>query len=158
MKSGTKVHFSSARSNWATPQAFFDELDKEFNIAWDVCAEHHTAKCPGYWTKDDDGLSRTWEGVCYMNAPYGREITKWGKKAYESSIHGVTVVCLLPSRTDTRWWHDYVMFADEIRFVKGRLKFDGHKNSAPFPSAVVIFKGVKRTAEDARHWALQNCS
>ena len=83
MKSGTKVHFSSARSNWATPQAFFDELDKEFNIAWDVCAEHHTAKCPGYWTKDDDGLSRTWEGVCYMNPPYGREITKWVKKAYE---------------------------------------------------------------------------
>ena len=158
MKSGTKVHFSSARSNWATPQAFFDELDKEFNIAWDVCAEHHTAKCPGYWTKDDDGLSRTWEGVCYMNPPYGREITKWVKKAYESSIQGVTVVCLLPSRTDTRWWHDYVMFADEIRFVKGRLKFYGPKNSAPFPSSVVIFKGVKRTAEDARHWALQNCS
>ena len=93
-----------------------------------------------------------------MNPPYGREITKWMQKAYESSRQGVTVVCLVPSRTDTKWWHDYVMFADEIRFVKGRLKFDGHKNSAPFPSAVVIFKGIKKTAEEARHWALQNCS
>ena len=154
----SKVHFSSARSDWATPQEFFDELDKEFKVSWDVCADPHTAKCPGYWTVEDDSLSRTWEGVCYMNPPYGREITKWMQKAYESSRQGVTVVCLVPSRTDTKWWHDYVMFADEIRFVKGRLKFDGHKNSAPFPSAVVIFKGIKKTAEEARHWALQNCS
>jgi len=160
MKSGTSVHFSSARSNWSTPQAFFDELNKEFNFTRDVCAEPHTARCERFWTREDDALSKEWEGVCYMNPPYGREITKWIKKAYDSSRSGATVVCLIPSRTDTKWWHQYVMHADEIRFIQGRLKFDGHKNSAPFPSAISVFRGrkFKRSAEEATRWALQNCS
>ena len=133
--------FSSRNNTWATPQDFFDKLNDEFHFDIDVCASKENAKCKKYYTIEDDGLSQTWHGVCWMNPPYGREISKWMRKAYESSLNGdgATVVCLVPSRTDTRWWHDYAMKADVIRYVKGRLKFDGHKNSAPFPSAVVIF-------------------
>lgn len=98
------------------------------------------AKCVKFFTQEDDGLSQEWKGVCWMNPPYGRDIGKWMKKAYESSLEGATVVCLVPSRTDTKWRHDYSM-KGEIEFIKGRLKFGGGKNSALFPSAVVVFKG-----------------
>ena len=134
------VHFSSERDNWETPQDFFDKLNEEFGFTLDVCAEDDTAKCEKYYTKKDDAFTKEWKCVCWMNPPYGRGIGVWLKKAYETSQNESTVVCLIPSRTDTKWWHDYVMQAAEIRFVKGRLKFDGHKNSAPFPSAVVVFK------------------
>lgn len=134
------VHFSSERDNWETPQNFFDKLNEEFGFTLDVCAEDDTAKCEKYYTKKDDAFTKKWKGVCWMNPPYGRGIGVWLEKAYETSQNESTVVCLIPSRTDTKWWHDYVMQAAEIRFVKGRLKFDGHKNSAPFPSAVVVFK------------------
>ena len=134
------VHFSSERDNWETPQDFFDKLNEEFGFTLDVCAEDDTAKCEKYYTKKDAAFTKEWKAVCWMNPPYGRGIGVWLKKAYETSQNESTVVCLIPSRTDTKWWHDYVMQAAEIRFVKGRLKFDGHKNSAPFPSAVVVFK------------------
>ena len=134
------VHFSSKTDLWATPQEFFDKYDKIFNFETDVCANKENAKCSKFFTQEDDGLSQEWEGVCWMNPPYGRDIGKWMKKAYESSLGGATVVCLVPSRTDTKWWHDYSM-KGEIEFIKGRLKFGGGKNSAPFPSAVVVFKG-----------------
>ena len=134
------VHFSSKTDLWATPQEFFDKYDKIFNFEVDVCANKENAKCGKFFTQEDDGLSQEWEGVCWMNPPYGRDIGKWMKKAYESSLGGATVVCLVPSRTDTKWWHDYSM-KGEIEFIKGRLKFGGSKNSAPFPSAVVVFKG-----------------
>jgi len=134
------VHFSSERGNWETPQDFFDKLNEEFRFTLDVCAEKHTAKCEKYFTKEDNALDKEWHGICWMNPPYGRGIGVWLKKAYETSQSGSMVVCLIPSRTDTKWWHNYVMSAHEIRFVKGRLKFDGHKNSAPFPSVVVVFK------------------
>ena len=134
------MHFLSERDNWETPQKFFDMLDEEFGFTLDVCAEDNTAKCERYYTKENDALSKEWEGVCWMNPPYGRGIGVWLKRAYETSQNGSTVVCLIPSRTDTKWWHEYVMKAYEIRFVKGRLKFDGHKNCAPFRSAVVVFK------------------
>lgn len=137
------VHFSSKTDLWATPQAFFDEIDKEFHFETDVCALPENAKCKKYFTPAQDGLSQEWSGVCWMNPPYGREIAKWMKKAYESSLRGATVVCLVPSRTDTKWFHDFAM-KGEIRFVKGRLKFGGCENSAPFPSAVVVFRGVER--------------
>lgn len=136
------VHFSSKTDLWATPPAFFDELDKEFHFETDVCALPENAKCKRYFTPPQDGLSQEWSGVCWMNPPYGREISKWMKKAYESSMRGAAVVCLVPSRTDTKWFHDFAM-KGEIRFVKGRLKFGGCENSAPFPSAVVVFKGKK---------------
>ena len=131
--------FSSAKDNWATPQDIFDELNQEYKFDVDVCADENNAKCEKYYTVEDDGLSMKWEGVCWMNPPYGRVIYDWMKKAYESSLAGAVVVCLVPSRTDTRWWHEYCMKGD-IRFIKGRLKFGGSTNSAPFPSALVIFK------------------
>ena len=136
------VHYSSKTNEWSTPQDFFDELDKEFNFTLDPCSTSENAKCAKYFTVEDDGLKQDWSNdVVFMNPPYGREIKHWIKKAYEESLNGATVVCLIPSRTDTIYWHDYIFGkADDIRFVRGRLKFGGSKNSAPFPSAVVIYK------------------
>ena len=131
------IHFSSASDLHATPQDFFDKLNVEFGFDVDVCATSDNAKCETYFTKNDDGLSQTWNGVIWMNPPYGREIGRWMKKADESARLGATVVCLVPARTDTNWWHDYAM-PHEIRFIKGRLKFGDAKNSAPFPSAVIV--------------------
>ena len=135
----TSVHFSSATDLWATPAKLYDELNSEFKFTLDVCATIENAKCKKFFTVDDDGLSQEWEGVCWMNPPYGRTIGAWMEKAYRSSLKNATVVCLVPSRTDTNWWHDFAMMG-EIRFIKGRLRFGGHKNLAPFPSAVVIFR------------------
>ena len=136
------VHYSSKTNEWSTPQDFFDELDKEFNFTLDPCATDGNAKCDKYFTVDDDGLIQDWSNdIVFMNPPYGREIKHWIKKAYEESLNGATVVCLIPSRTDTTYWHDYIFGkAYDIRFVRGRLKFGGSKNSAPFPSAVIIYK------------------
>lgn len=133
--------FSSQTDLWSTPQDFFDKIDQEFNFQLDVCATDENAKCSSYFTKENDSLSKDWAGTCWMNPPYGRGIGKWVKKAYESSLSGSTVVCLVPARTDTAWWHDYCM-KGEIRFIRGRLKFGGGKTSAPFPSAVVVFRGI----------------
>jgi len=137
----TELHFSSKTDQWATPQDLFDALNKEFEFTIDVCADSTNTKCTKYYSIQDSGLSKQWGGVCWMNPPYGREIIKWMQKAYESSLQGATVVCLVPSRTDTNWWHEYAM-KGEIRFLRGRLKFGGHKNSAPFPSAIVVFRSI----------------
>ena len=134
------VHFSSNTDLWSTPNDFFDKYNDRFNFQTDVCANSENTKCHNFYSIEDDGLEQVWDGVCWMNPPYGREIKKWMKKAYESSLNGTTVVCLVPARTDTAWWHDYAMNG-EIEFIRGRLKFGGQKNNAPFPSAVVIFKG-----------------
>lgn len=133
------VHFSSKTDLWYTPEDFYQKYNSVYNFETDVCATDENAKCEKYFTEETDGLSQKWEGVCWMNPPYGRTISKWMKKAYESSLEGATVVCLVPARTDTGWWHNYAMKGD-IEFIKGRLKFGGSKNSAPFPSAVVVFK------------------
>lgn len=138
--SAMDVHYSSATEIWATPQDFFDRYHRIFNFEIDVCALPENAKCPVYFSPEQDGLAQDWTGVCWMNPPYGRQIAQWVKKAYEAARSGAaTVVCLLPARTDTRWWHDYCIFG-EIEFIRGRLKFGGCKNNAPFPNAVVIFK------------------
>jgi phage N-6-adenine-methyltransferase len=134
---GMKVHYLSQTDLWSTPQATFNELHAEFDFNLDPCATPENAKCPMYFTKETDGLKQNWRGFrVFMNPPYGREIGKWMRKACESDT---LVVCLVPARTDTQWWHDYAM-KGEIRFIKGRLKFGGANNSAPFPSAIVIFK------------------
>jgi site-specific DNA-methyltransferase (adenine-specific) len=135
------VHYSSKSDEWETPQELFDELDKEFNFRLDPCCTPYNKKCKYFYSKERSGLENRWSpfGPVFMNPPYGREIGKWVKKAYEESQKGCTVVCLLPARTDTKWWHDYVMQAVEVRLIKGRLKFGGVKNNAPFPSAIVIF-------------------
>ncbi len=132
--------FSSATSEWSTPESFYDDLDAEFGFTVDVCSNQNNFKAPPLPTFG--ALLAEWRGVVWMNPPYGRQIQRWVQKAYESGQSGATVVCLLPSRTDTAWWHDYVMKADEIRFIRGRLKFSGHKNNAPFPSAIVVFRSV----------------
>ena len=137
------IHFSSATNEWETPNFLFDELDREFNFTLDPCATAKNAKCKHFYTKADDGLSRSWKNeTVFMNPPYGREIKKWMEKAYMESSKQTTVVCLVPARTDTQWWHDYAL-QGEIRFLKGRLKFNGYKNSAPFPSAIVVLRAGK---------------
>lgn len=124
------IHFSSQKLDWKTPKATYDLLNTEFGFDFDPCPTDPTF----------NGLDVEWGECNFVNPPYGRELPKWVEKGYEEYLKGKTVVFLIPSRTDTRWWHDYIMKADEIRFIKGRLKFQGATNSAPFPSAVVIFK------------------
>lgn len=137
-----KGMFSSKTGEWETPQVFFDNLNSEFNFDFDVCATRKNAKCVNYYTKEIDGLAKKWFGKCFMNPPYGREINKWIKKAYEESKKDYCsfIVGLLPARTDTKWFHDYIYKKAEIRFLKGRLKFSNSKNSAPFPSMIIIWK------------------
>jgi phage N-6-adenine-methyltransferase len=135
--------FSSTSNEWETPADLFYDLDAEFHFTLDPCATSDNAKCSKFYTLADDGLSKDWTGeTVFMNPPYGREIGKWVKKAHES---GETVVCLIPSRTDTAYWHDHVM-KGEVRFLRGRLYFkrsNGETGPAPFPSAVVIFRKGK---------------
>jgi site-specific DNA-methyltransferase (adenine-specific) len=127
-----KSLFSSQRLDWKTPEALYRELWWEFHFDFDPCPPNHKF----------DGLKIEWKERNFVNPPYGREIGKWIKKGYEESQKGKLVVMLIPSRTDTIWWHDYVMKATEIRFIRGRLKFDDQKSSAPFPSAIIIFKKI----------------
>lgn len=139
LRTATNTMFSSATDLWETPRAFFEQLDAEFDFEIDVCALPSNAKCARYFTPEMNGLAQRWWGMCWMNPPYGRQIGTWVRKAYEASLEGTTVVCLLPARTDTAWWHDYCM-RGEIRLVRGRLRFGDARASAPFPSAVVIFR------------------
>jgi len=133
------IHFSSTTDLWATPQEFFDKYNASFGFTLDVCALPENAKCASYFTPEQDGLQQDWNGTYWMNPPYGRTIGRWVRKAYEASKNGSIVVCLLPARTDTAWWHDYCQ-RGKIEFIRGRLKLGGSKNSAPFPSAVVVFE------------------
>ena len=134
------VHFSSKTDMQSTPEEFYRAVDKIHGFTLDVCATKENAKCLNYFSKEDDGLKQDWTGSCWMNPPYGRCIKLWMQKAYESSLRGAKVVCLVPSRTDTAWWHDYAM-KGEIEFIRGRLKFGGAKYNAPFPSALIVFDG-----------------
>lgn len=133
------IHFSSESNEWATPQAFFDSLNDEFKFTLDPCATKANAKCARFYTQEDDGLSQSWDNeTVFCNPPYGRQLRHWVQKASEA-VGGV-VVMLIPARTDTSYFHDYIYGKAEIRFIRGRLKFGDSKNSAPFPSMVVIFK------------------
>lgn len=135
-----KALFSSATDEWETPQLVFDALDLEFGFTLDPCCTHRNAKCSLHFTKEENGLIQDWaDHVVFVNPPYGRTISDWIKKAYESAQKGAVCVCLIPARSCTRWWHRYCM-KGEIRFLRGRIKFVGGKHSAPFPSAVVIFR------------------
>ena len=149
---GRDPMMTSETPEWATPQDLFDLLDNEFHFTLDVCATPENAKCAQFFTKEDDGLSLDWSGVCWMNPPYGEEIPKWMAKAYESAQAGATVVCLVPARVDTEWWWDCCRYG-LIRFLRGRLKFGGAESGAPFPSAVVIFRlNPYGTIEDGVEW------
>lgn len=129
--------FTSTTDLWETPQSFFDQLNNEFGFDLDVCALPENAKCDRYYTPDDDGLKQIWSGVCWCNPPYGRQIGKWVEKAYKADC---TVVMLLPARTGTAWFRDYIYCKAEIRFVRGRLRFGGAKWNAPFPCMVVVYR------------------
>jgi hypothetical protein len=124
---------TSLSPHWATPKWLYDELGKEFHFDFDPCPLRNVTSY--------NGLTDLWGSSNFINPPYGRDIGKWIKKAYEVAQGGARCVLLIPSRTDTKWWHDYIMKADEIRFIKGRLKFGDSKNSAPFPSCIAIFRG-----------------
>ena len=134
-----EVMFSSKTDLWETPQDFFDKLNEEFRFQTDVCASPENAKCKRFYTPEQDGLAQEWSGACWCNPPYGRQIGKWVRKASESKA---TTVMLIPARTDTAWFHDYIYGKAEVRFVRGRLKFGQAKNSAPFPSMVVVFRNT----------------
>jgi phage N-6-adenine-methyltransferase len=141
--SRVSVHFSSATSEWATPQWLFDALNREFGFTLDPCSTDANAKCKRHYTRQHDGLQQSWKAeIVFMNPPYGQEISSWMAKAQDAATRELaTVVCLVPARTDTAWWHSYAM-KHEIRLLKGRLRFgDGH-NSAPFPSAVIVMRPV----------------
>lgn len=135
-----KGMMSSNSDLWATPQDFFDKLNDEFHFDLDVCALPTNTKCGRYFAPEQDGLAREWRGTCWMNPPYGRQIIHWVRKAYESAQGGALVVGLLPARTCTKWFHEYIYGKAEIRFVRGRIKFGGGKNPAPFPSMVVVWR------------------
>lgn len=141
----TDLMFSSSTDMWATPPELYAVLDEEFGFTLDACAVPENAKCPDYYTPEQDGLAQPWPGRVWCNPPYGRDVWCWVKKASETAAGGGFVVMLLPARTDTRWFHDYIYHKAEVRFIRGRLKFGGCKNSAPFPSMVVIFDGKRGT-------------
>lgn len=144
--------FSNKNNAWCTPRDFYNKLNKEFNFTLDPCCMRKSALCKTYFTPEEDGLRQSWVGhTVFVNPPYGRQIGKWVKKCYEEGKkENTTVVMLIPSRTDTRYFHDYIYHKAEIRFIKGRLKFvdmdfkgdekDRKMSPAPFPSMVVVFK------------------
>ena len=137
---------SSKTAEWSTPQLFFDMLNDEFHFTLDPCCTHENAKCEKHYTADDDGLSKPWgKETVFCNPPYGREMPRWIQKCSQEARRGAKVVMLIPARTDTAAFHDYIYHQAEIRFVRGRLKFGGAKWNAPFPSMVVIFKGQEES-------------
>ena len=133
--------FTSATDEWPTPQSFFAQMDLEFGpFDLDVCATPQNTKCAQFFTREQNGLAQEWAPRrCWMNPPYGRTIGDWMRKALEESRRGAFVVCLVPARTDTAWWHEFAA-KGEVRFIRGRIRFEGGKSNAPFPSAVVVFR------------------
>lgn len=156
MAGGKNDHwFSSAEEKWETPQSFFDLLHARYAFTLDAAADDSNAKVDRYFTPADNALAQSWEGVVWLNPPYGSGMVEWVRKAWEESQKGAVVVCLLPARTDTGWWHVYAMRAAEIYLVRGRLRFGGASSNAPFPSAVVVFRpghrGVPTFRTMSRH-------
>jgi site-specific DNA-methyltransferase (adenine-specific) len=135
-----KVYHRSLKTEWETPQWFFDQYNEKFGFTLDVCASPLNAKCDRYFTRDQDGLAQPWEGVCWMNPPYGTVVMKWLAKAHASAQAGATVVCLVKAATDTEWWKTYYNLASDVIFVEKRLTFGEAKNTAAFPSVVMIFR------------------
>ena len=132
--------FSSEKTDYGTPQHIFDQLNSKFNFTLDAAATSENAKCSMFFSPETDALTKAWTGNVFLNPPYGRQMKKWIKKAYEESqTNADVVVCLLPARTDTSWFHEYCM-KGEIIFIKGRITFAGATNPAPYPSIVVVFK------------------
>lgn len=147
----TKGLFSSNKDNWETPQKLFDHLDSIYHFDLDAASDDQNSKCKNHFTVKEDGLKQKWGGhTVFVNPPYGRQISDWVKKAYEESYNENTVIVMLvPARTDTKWFHDYIYHtADEIKFIRGRLRFEMHgipnKSNAPFPSMIVVYDRFRR--------------
>ena len=145
--SAVNVHYMSQRHDWRTPDRVFADLHAEFDFTVDACATHENALLSRFWSEADEPLLRSWEGErVFMNPPYGRQIARWMEKAWTESPNTEVIVALVPSRTDTAWWHDYAMKAAEIRFIRGRLEFAGvvkgnpQSHNAPFPSCVLVWR------------------
>lgn len=136
------VLYSSKSEEWETPQDLFDQLNAQFSFTLDAAATAENAKCEEFLTREDDALaeSTNWPGTVWLNPPYGRGLYSWIEKAWWECMGGSTVVMLLPSRTDTQWFHDFIYNKAEVIFLRGRLKFSGNKNAAPFPSMIVVFR------------------
>jgi site-specific DNA-methyltransferase (adenine-specific) len=140
-KLAQKVYHESQRLDWPTPWPVFDPYDDEFHFTLDVCATAANRKCARYFSEAVNGLAQDWgDEICWMNPPYGREIGAWLEKAYRSSLAGATVLCLVPSRTGTAWWHAWVLGKAEARPRKGRITFEGAHNPAGFASVAVIYR------------------
>ena len=143
----TNLMFSSKTDLWETPQDLFNKYAAIYHFDTDVCALPENAKCKRFFTPEMDGLKQEWTGVCWCNPPYGRQIGRWVEKSVKSFA---TVVMLLPARTDTKWFHDWCLPYGKIEFLRGRLKFGGCENSAPFPSMVVVFQAdFEQSKQDA---------
>jgi len=132
---------TSKTNEWNTPQDFYEMWNDRYNFTLDPCATRENAKCSKFFTEEQDGLKQSWKDeIVFMNPPYGRQISKWIKKAHDESINNnAVVVCLIPARTDTSYWHDYIFDKANIIYLRGRLYFGNGKGPAPFPSAIVIF-------------------
>ena len=145
----TSIHFKSNIQTWETPQDFFNKLDDLFGFTLDACASSDNAKVSNYYTVEQNALVQDWKGVVWCNPPYGREQVKFIQKAYDESVkHGSTVVCLIPARPDTKVWQDLIFnHADQVCFIKGRLKFGNSKDAAPFPSALIVFGDSRDLSE-----------
>jgi phage N-6-adenine-methyltransferase len=154
-----RVHALARADDWETPADVFGPLNAEFGFTLDAAASTENAKCARFFSSHDDGVSQDWgRETVWLNPPYGREIARWIRKAFLSARHGATVVCLVPARTDTAWWHDYAE-KGEVRFVRGRIRFerggipigDTTKGSAksPFPSAIIVFRPPAQETEAA---------
>ena len=140
----SRAMFTSNSDEYSTPDALFESLNEEFDFTLDPCATHENHKCLTYYTSAENGLNQNWGGErVFCNPPYSK-IAEWVRKCYEESLKaGTLVVMLIPARTDTKYFHDYILHGSEIRFIKGRIKFGSEKNSAPFPSMIVIFRAAK---------------
>jgi len=147
---------SSEKNYWETPQDFFEDLNKNYDFSFDLAASKDNAKCDNFFCEEDDSLTKDWhelKGNLFLNPPYGRELKKWVKKAYEESLKKTDgcIVLLIPARTDTSYWHDFIFGKAQIKFLRGRLKFELNgeaKDSAPFPSAIVIYGKNKEYMEE----------
>jgi phage N-6-adenine-methyltransferase len=154
-----EVMGSSKSDEWPTDPAFFAKLEREFGpFDLDPCATAENAKCARYFTRADNGLAQPWAGSVFMNPPYGRAIAAWMGKAWEASqTTAELVVCLVPARTDTRWWHDWATLG-EVRFLRGRLRFGDCPHPAPFPSALVVFRNAALVTKPGMKPALEEAA
>lgn len=147
---GFNKKFDSIKQDWTTPKILFDKLNKEFNFEYDLAADKDNALCSKFYTKEDDGLKQNWSGICWLNPPYGDKSSKmvdWIKKAYLTTQENpeLTVVMLIPARTNTKWFHNYCMKAAEVRFICGRPKFGDSKHGLPQPLILLVFKKSDNT-------------